>query len=107
MSVYVSNLIINTGATFSQSFDLLMPNKIGELIGGSMREDNYDKLINMIRKKNIDELKMKFYTDLRKFGTVPHGGFGLGFDRLCMYFTGIENIRDVIPFPVQYLKCSC
>ena len=90
-----------------QSFDLLMPNKIGELIGGSMREDCYDKLMDMIRKKNIDESKMKFYTDLRKFGTVPHGGFGLGFDRLCMYFTGIENIRDVIPFPVQYLKCSC
>lgn len=89
-----------------ESFDLLMPYKIGELIGGSMREENYDKLIDMMQKKNIDESKLKFYTDLRKFGTVPHGGFGLGVDRLCMMFTGMENIKDVIPFPVQYKNCE-
>ena len=89
-----------------QSFDLLMPYKIGELIGGSMREENYDKLINIMKKKNIDESKLKFYTDLRKFGTVPHGGFGLGIDRLCMMFTGMENIKDVIPFPVSYKNCD-
>ncbi len=89
-----------------ESFDLLMPYKIGELIGGSMREENYDKLLSMMRQKGVDENKLKFYTDLRKFGTVPHGGFGLGVDRLCMMFTGMENIKDVIPFPVQYKNCE-
>ena len=89
-----------------KSFDLLMPYKIGELIGGSMREDSYDKLIDMMDKKNVDKEKLKFYTDLRKFGSVPHGGFGLGIDRLCMLFTGMENIKDVIPFPVQYKNCE-
>jgi len=62
--------------------------------------------MTMMKKKNIDEEKLKFYTDLRKFGTVPHGGFGLGMDRLCMMFTGMENIKDVIPFPVQYKNCE-
>lgn len=89
-----------------ESFDLLMPYKIGELIGGSMREENYDKLLLMMKQKNVDAKGLKFYTDLRKFGTVPHGGFGLGVDRLCMLFTGMENIRDVIPFPVQYKNCE-
>lgn len=89
-----------------ESFDLLMPYKIGELIGGSMREENYDKLITKMREKNVSESDLKFYTDLRKFGTVPHGGFGLGVDRLCMLFTGMENIRDVIPFPVAYKNCD-
>ena len=89
-----------------ESFDLLMPYKIGELIGGSMREENYDKLISMMKQKNVSEKDLRFYTDLRKFGTVPHGGFGLGVDRLCMLFTGMENIKDVIPFPVQYKNCE-
>ena len=89
-----------------ESFDLLMPYKIGELIGGSMREENYDKLICKMKEKNVSEEDLKFYTDLRKFGTVPHGGFGLGVDRLCMLFTGMENIRDVIPFPVAYKNCD-
>ena len=89
-----------------ESFDLLMPYKIGELIGGSMREDSYDKLISIMKQKNIPENGLEFYTDLRKFGSVPHGGFGLGIDRLCMLFTGMENIKDVIPFPVQYKNCE-
>jgi len=89
-----------------ESFDLLMPYKIGELIGGSMREDSYDKLISMMKQKKIPENGLEFYTDLRKFGSVPHGGFGLGIDRLCMLFTGMENIKDVIPFPVQYKNCE-
>ena len=89
-----------------ESFDLLMPYKIGELIGGSMREDSYDKLMRIMDEKGIDKEKLKFYTDLRKFGTVPHGGFGLGIDRLCMLFTGMENIKDVIPFPVYHNNCN-
>ena len=88
------------------SFDLLMPYGIGELIGGSMREDNYDKLCSMMVKKDVSLESLKFYTDLRKYGTCPHGGFGLGFDRLLMMMTGIKNIRDVIPFPISYKKCD-
>lgn len=87
------------------NFDLLMPYKIGELIGGSMREDDYDKLLKMMNNKGIETSGMKFYTDLRKFGSVPHGGFGLGFDRLTMLFTGMENIKDTVPFPISYKNC--
>ena len=88
------------------NFDLLMPYKVGELIGGSMREDNYDKLIAMMKIKGVSEEPMKFYTDLRKFGSVPHGGFGLGFDRMTMLFTSMDNIKDTIPFPVYYGHCD-
>ena len=82
-----------------------MPYGIGELIGGSQREENLEKLLNMMKIKGIDENNMKFYTDLRKYGTCVHGGFGLGFDRLLMMITGIQNIKDVIPFPVHYKSC--
>jgi asparaginyl-tRNA synthetase len=92
--------------TLCNNFDLLMPYKVGELIGGSMREDCYDKLMFMLKKKGINPEPLKFYTDLRKFGSVPHGGFGLGFDRLTMLFTGMENIRDTVPFPVSYKSCD-
>lgn len=88
------------------NFDLLMPYKIGELIGGSMREDSYDKLLQMMKKKGVSEEPMKFYTDLRKFGSVPHGGFGLGFDRMTMLYTGMENIKDTVPFPISYRNCD-
>jgi asparaginyl-tRNA synthetase len=88
------------------NFDLVMPYKIGELIGGSMREDSYEKLLEMMAKKGVSEEPMKFYTDLRKFGTVPHGGFGLGLDRMTMLFTGMENIKDTVPFPVSYRNCD-
>jgi len=88
------------------NFDLIMPYKIGELIGGSMREENLDKLLNTMKNKNISIEPLQFYLDLRRFGSVPHGGFGLGLDRLCMLFTGMENIRDVIPFPVSYQNCK-
>ena len=88
------------------NFDLLMPYKIGELIGGSMREDDYDNLLFMMKTKGVDANLMKFYTDLRLFGTVPHGGFGLGFDRLTMLFTGMENIKDTVPFPISYKNCE-
>lgn len=89
------------------NFDLLMPYKVGELIGGSMREENLDKLLNMMKIKGVDEKGLEFYLDLRRFGTVPHGGFGLGLDRMCMLFTGMESIKDVVPFPVYYKNCSC
>ena len=59
-----------------------------------------------MEKKNIDIDKMAFYVDLRKYGSCPHGGFGLGFDRLVMLMTGISNIRDVMPFPVNYKNCK-
>ena len=89
-----------------ECFDLLMPFGIGELIGASQREDDYGKLMNMMKVKNVDEKGMEFYTDLRKYGSCPHGGFGLGFDRLLMLVTGIQNIKDVIPFPVFYKSCK-
>lgn len=95
----------NDNGTVS-NFDLLMPYKVGELIGGSMREENYDKLFEMMKVKGIDPKSMEFYLDLRKYGTVPHGGFGLGIDRLCMLMTGMENIKDTVPFPVYYKSCD-
>ena len=91
---------------YCESFDLLMPYGIGELIGSSQREDDYDKLKNMMKEKNVNEDSMEFYLDLRKYGSCPHGGFGLGFDRLLMLITGITNIKDVIPFPVFYKSCK-
>lgn len=97
---------IDEDGIICQNFDLLMPYKIGELIGGSMREDNYDKLINMMNIKGVSEEPLKFYTDLRKYGSVPHGGFGLGFDRLTMLFTGMENIKDTVAFPVYFKSCE-
>ena len=87
-------------------FDLLMPYKVGELIGGSMREDSYEKLMERIEEKNIDKNPLEFYLDLRRFGSVPHGGFGLGLDRMTMLFTGMENIKDVVVFPVSYKNCK-
>lgn len=78
--------------------DLLVPG-IGEIIGGSEREADLDKLLSAMKERKMDENAYKQYIDLRIFGTVPHGGFGLGFERFIMYVTGMENIRDVILFP--------
>jgi aspartyl/asparaginyl-tRNA synthetase len=78
--------------------DILVP-KIGEIIGGSQREEDYDKLITRMKELNMDLNTYYWYLDLRKYGSVPHAGFGLGFERLVMMATGIENIRDVIPYP--------
>jgi asparaginyl-tRNA synthetase len=89
-----------------ENFDLLMPYHIGELIGGSMREDQYDVICKVMDERGVKKEPLSFYLDLRKFGSVPHGGFGLGFDRLCMMFTGMENIKDVVPFPVYYKHCE-
>ena len=80
------------------AMDVLVP-KVGEIIGGSQREDNYDVLRERMASMHVPEESLKWYLDLRKYGSVPHAGFGLGFERLVMYVTGVENIRDVIPFP--------
>lgn len=89
-----------------ENFDLLMPYKVGELIGGSIREDNLETMLEVMKQKGINPEPLQFYIDLRRFGTVPHGGFGLGLDRLCMMFTGIESIKDVVAFPVFYKNCN-
>jgi asparaginyl-tRNA synthetase len=81
-----------------RAMDVLFPN-IGEIIGGSQREENYDRLLSRIKEMNIDEKEMWWYLETRKFGTAPHAGFGLGFERLILFVTGMGNIRDVIPFP--------
>jgi asparaginyl-tRNA synthetase len=81
-----------------RAMDVLFP-KIGEIIGGSEREESYDKLMKRIEELNIPMKDMWWYLDTRRFGTVPHSGFGLGFERLVLFVTGMTNIRDVIPFP--------
>ena len=78
--------------------DLLVPG-IGEIIGGSQREERYEVLKKRLKDFNLDENEYSWYLDLRRYGTVKHGGFGLGFERLLMYLSGMKNIRDVIPFP--------
>jgi len=80
------------------AMDLLVP-KVGEIIGGSQREDRLDRLSARMVETGIDPASLSWYLDSRRWGTTPHAGFGLGFERLLMYLTGMENIRDVIPFP--------
>ena len=92
------------GKTVAAS-DLLAPG-IGEIIGGSQREDSLEILQNKIKELNMDEQDYWWYLDLRKYGSVPHSGYGLGFERLIMYITGIQNIRDVIPFPRTPKNCE-
>ncbi len=89
---------INEDGKTVQGTDVLFP-QIGEIIGGSVREENYDKLLGEIKRRNIPMKDMWWYLDTRRFGTCPHGGFGLGFERLILFVTGMQNIRDVIPFP--------
>ena len=85
--------------------DCLAPG-IGEIIGGSQREDSLEKLQAKIKDLNMDEKDYWWYLDLRRYGSVPHSGFGLGFERLIMYITGMQNIRDVIPFPRTPKNCE-
>ena len=85
--------------------DCLVPG-IGEIIGGSQREDDYDKLLARINELGLSEGDYKFYLDLRKYGSARHAGFGLGFERCVMYLTGMGNIRDVIPFPRTVNNCE-
>ena len=85
--------------------DCLVPG-IGEIIGGSQREDDYDKLYNRMKELGMDTDEYQFYLDLRKYGSTRHAGFGLGFERCVMYLTGMSNIRDVIPFPRTVNNCE-
>ncbi|MDY6408574.1 MAG: asparagine--tRNA ligase [Prevotella sp.] len=89
---------LNEDGKTVQGTDVLFP-QIGEIIGGSVREESYDKLMKEIKDRNIPEKDMWWYVDTRRYGTCPHGGFGLGFERLILFVTGMQNIRDVIPFP--------
>ncbi|MEM5947639.1 asparagine--tRNA ligase [Spirochaetia bacterium 38H-sp] len=81
-----------------RAMDVLVP-RLGEIIGGSQREDDYDKLLARIKELGMDADNYWWYLELRKYGSTPHAGFGLGFDRMVQYVTGMQNIRDVIPFP--------
>ena len=81
-----------------RAMDILFPG-IGEIVGGSQREENFEKLKERMIKMEIDINEFYWYLELRKFGTAPHSGFGLGFERLILFATGMTNIRDVIPYP--------
>ncbi len=81
-----------------RAMDILFPG-IGEIVGGCQREENYDKLVKRMEELHIPVEELYWYLDTRRFGTAPHAGFGLGFERLVLFVTGMTNIRDVIPFP--------
>lgn len=84
-----------------ENFDLFLP-AVGEVVGGGLRECDYQGLSSRIQEAGLDAAKYRWYTDLRKYGIPPHGGFGIGFDRLLQFITGVRNIRDVCPFPRAY-----
>lgn len=96
---------LNDDGKTVRAMDVLFP-KIGEIIGGSQREESYDKLLGRIEELGIPMKDMWWYLDTRRFGTVPHSGFGLGFERLVLFVTGMQNIRDVIPFPRYPGNCE-
>ncbi len=98
MSIKAFYMKQNDDGKTVRAMDVLFP-RIGEIIGGSQREENYDKLHKRITELHIPEKDMWWYLDTRKFGTAPHSGFGLGFERLVLFVTGMANIRDVMPFP--------
>ena len=75
-------------------------------MGGSQREENYEKLVNRMKDMKVPEKGLEWYLNLRKYGTCVHSGFGMGFERLLIYLTGVENIRDVIPFPRTPGNCE-
>ena len=87
------------------AMDCLVPG-IGEIIGGSQREEDYDKLLTRMKELDMSMDQYDFYLDLRKYGTTRHAGYGLGFERCVMYLTGMNNIRDVLPFPRTVNNCE-
>ena len=89
---------LNEDGKTVRAMDVLLP-KLGEIIGGSQREENYDILLKRLKDSNLDPEEYWWYLDLRRFGSAPHSGFGLGFERLVQFVTGMENIRDVLTFP--------
>ena len=89
---------LNSDNKTVRAMDILFPG-IGEIVGGSQREENHDILLKRMHEFKIEKEELWWYLDLRKFGSAVHSGFGLGFERLVMFVTGMSNIRDVIPFP--------
>ena len=87
------------------AMDLLVPGS-GELIGGSQREERLDMLLKRMEEMNVPEEDLYWYINLRKFGGCKHAGYGIGFERMLIYLTGVENIRDVIPFPRTPGNCE-
>ncbi len=81
-----------------RAMDVLFPG-VGEMVGGSQREERLDRLVERMKSMDVDLKELWWYLDLRRFGTAIHAGFGLGFERLVLYTTGMSNIRDVIPYP--------
>lgn len=96
---------LNEDGKTVRAMDMLVPG-IGELIGGSQREDDFEKLEKRMQDMHLNTEDYSWYLDLRRYGSVPHAGFGVGFERLVMYITGMENIRDVIPFPRTPKNCE-
>lgn len=96
---------LNADGKTVKAMDILVPG-VGEIIGGSQREDNLERLEKRMEDLNMSKEPLWWYLDLRRFGSVPHAGFGLGFERAIMYITGINNIRDVIPFPRTPKNCD-
>jgi asparaginyl-tRNA synthetase len=85
--------------TLSLSVDMIGPEGVGELIGGGQREDDYDILLKRVRENKLPEKAYQWYLDLRKYGTCPHSGFGLGVERAIAWVCGIKHVRETIPFP--------
>ena len=85
--------------------DLVVP-QAGELMGGSQREEDLEKLLERMNEMGVDQKGIDWYLDTRRFGGCVHSGFGMGFERLIMYLTGVENIRDVIPYPRTPKNCE-
>ena len=91
-------MYVNDDDKTVRAMDVLVP-KVGEIIGGSQREDRLDVLESRMREQDLEPEGYWWYVDLRRYGTVPHAGFGLGLERAVQFVTGMQNIRDVIPFP--------
>jgi asparaginyl-tRNA synthetase len=89
---------LNDDGRTVRAMDVLVP-KVGEIIGGSQREERLDVLESRMKEQSLDPASYWWYLDLRRYGTVPHAGFGLGLERALLFITGMANIRDVIPFP--------